>query len=95
MKQISNLIGVSVETANSISGALSTYTVSVVPNTPVSENDAFTIQFPSEVILPSSNSLDCGVGGVITNVLKLACIKSGTNQITATLLQVGVINAKN
>lgn len=77
MTELSEITKIAVDNADKSNGAVTAYTITVTPNTPVLQGDQMQIGFPVELTLPDYNSLTCGVNSALNLLLAVDCTKEG------------------
>jgi hypothetical protein len=68
---------ISVGIANATNGAVTDYTMTITPNTPLFNQDSLAMTFPKEVSLPSQ--ISCS--GTINTIVSIQCTSYGNNQV--------------
>jgi len=59
MKTPGTINSFSVSASNTTNGAITTYSLTISPNTPIFSGDVLMLTFPAEISLPSSTNLQC------------------------------------
>lgn len=75
---------------NVTNGAISDYSLTFTPNTPVFDGDKLNLRFPAEITLPDWNEFKC-TGD--KNIFSMTCTKSNFNLVQVILRNVNSIVA--
>ena len=87
MKKLIELSNIEVRMDNQRNGAVTTYTIRIIPSVKIYPNDIFTIDFPIEVGLIDKPK--CEIGDKLRSTLKkITCEREGVHGVKFQMLQI-------
>lgn len=83
MKRLIKMKSVGVRMADETNGAVTTYTIRIIPSTQIHAGDLFKIEFPEELTLSANHA--CGIGGEQSPLKKISCQRVGARGVHFTI----------